>query len=220
MEEGIISLNIESISLGSPQQLASEIGPNNDLQILKVVIFSYIALREEKVVDENWPEDKITRELCVQIQIYVTKNGINTIPIHQYPIYLKNEQVGRPPTIDFVFRKGFEESHYLGFECKIVNDKKITSIRDYIDEGMNRFLSGKYAKNEKVGGMVAYLINRELLNCVAEINEKVMDKLGIENCLTKTRLIKEFNGLYTSKHKRVELLDYFRIYHIFMYFNT
>lgn len=213
-------MDIDSSSLGSPEQLASQIGPNNDLQILKVVIFSHIALREEKVVDESWPEDKITRELCVRIHIYITENGINTIPIHQYPIYLKKEKMGRPPTIDFVFRKGFEESHYLGFECKIVDDKKDTSIRDYIDEGMNRFLSGKYAKNEKVGGMVAYLINSDLLNCVAKINEKVIDKLGIEDCLTEMCLIREFNGLYTSKHKRVELFNYFRIYHIFMFFDT
>lgn len=220
MEGKVISLDIESISIGSPQQLASEIGPNNDNQILRVVIFSYMALQERKVVDEGWPEDKITRELYVQIQIYIAKNGINAIPIHQYPIYLKKEKMGRPPTIDFVFRKGFEESPYLGFECKIVNDKKVASIRDYIDEGMNRFLSGKYAKNEKVGGMVAYLINRQLLNCVAIINEEVRDKLGIESCLTEMSLIEKFNGLYTSKHKREKLLDHFRIYHIFMFFCT
>lgn len=220
MEGKVISLDIESISVGSPQQLASEIGPNNDQQILRVVIFSYTALREEKIVDESWPEDKITRELCVRIQIYKEKICINEIPIHQYPIYVKKKKMGRAPTIDFVFRKGFEESRYFGFECKIVNDKKVASIREYIDGGMNRFLSGKYAKNEKVGGMVAYLINCELLDCVSKINEKVTNKLGIENCLSEMRLIGEFDGLYTSKHKRLKLLDNFQIYHIFMCFCT
>lgn len=174
------------------------------------------------MVDDTWPEDKITRELYVHIHVYVAKNGINTIPIHQYPIYPKLRERGRPPTIDFVFRKGFEESPYLGFECKIVDSKQDSSIKDYIDEGMRRFLSGKYSATERIGGMSAYIVNCEVLDCIHGINKRIENhsELGHEDRLVKSGLIPGFDDLYKSRHERRQIPDFFLIYHIFMYFGT
>lgn len=168
-------------------------------------------------VDKSWPEDKITRELCVQIEIYIHKNQITAIPVHQYPIYLKKKKKGRPPTIDFVFRKGFEESHYFGFECKIVDDKVPNSIKEYVDEGVNRFLSGKYSYSQKAGGMVAYLINCNTLKCVKEIYKLMKNTNGIKRNLKKMTVVKKFNGLYNSRHTKKNLKN-FELYHIFMDF--
>jgi len=223
MGERRISLEDRIHNLGSPRQLALDICPYNDINLLNVVIAAYRCLKEKNIVDQSWPEDKITRELYVQIQIYVLKKGINTIPVHQYPIYLKKAKKGKPPTIDFVFRKGFQESPYLGFECKIVNDKNTTSIKNYIYEGMFRFLSGKYARNEKVGGMTAYLINCEVLKCVNRINEEILnnDDLTKKDILViNESIIHNFKGLYVSKHNKKKLRDMFLLYHILMQFNT
>lgn len=222
MEGRKINVNHKSFTLGNPQVLALEIGPNNDRQLLKVVIKAYQALNDSKIVKEDWPEDKITRELYVQIHIFVIKNGINTIPFHQYPIYLKKRKRGRPPTIDFVFRKGYIESPYLGFECKIVDERKSDSIRAYINDGMFRFISAKYAKNQRVGGMVAYILNFEVIRCVNKINERIQNhnKLGKEDCLILYDIIDDFKDLYISKHKRENLRNLFLLYHVFMFFDN
>jgi len=183
------------------------------------VILAYKTLHDEKIVDRSWPEDKITRELCVRIHIHSVKNGTGAIPVHQYPIFPKVPKKGRPPTIDFVFRRGYEELSYLAFECKIVDDKEDHSIQEYVNEGIMRFLSGKYSRNEKLGGMVAYLINSEIAECVRKINELVENKLGKTDCLSKASITFNFDGVYQSIHNRAIFLDLFLLYHIFMTFN-
>jgi len=210
-------LNIEPTRLGSPDQLASEIGSNSDKCLLEVVIYAYIELRKTSNIDKTWPEDRITRELCVQIQIYIEKNQIKAIPIHQYPIFLNKKRRGRPPTIDFVFRKGFEESHYFGFECKLLDDNIPNSVQEYVDEGVNRFLSGKYSHGQKAGGMVGYLIKCKRLKCVKAVDKQMKHITGSNHNLTKKALVKGFNGLYMSKHKQINL-KIFELYHIFMNF--
>jgi len=220
LEGRTFSLESQYPSLGSPRELASEVGPHNDLQILRVVVFAYRILQEERIVDRSWPEDKITRELYVRIQVYVKENGINTIPVHQYPVYSKTPRRGRPPTIDFVFRNGYQESPYLGFECKIIDDNVASSIQEYVNQGMKRFLTGKYARTEKIGGMVAYLIEKEILSCVLKINDKIQEEIGEADCLVESSLVDNFDGLYQSKHKRARLLDFFLIYHVFMSFSV
>ena len=174
-------------------------------------------LQGEKIVDETWVEDKITRELCVRIQVHIQENGINSIPVHQYPIFPKIPKRGRAPTIDFVFRRGYEESSYLSFECKILNCHDSSSVAAYIDEGIMRFISGKYASNEKIGGMVGYLINEKIDNCVEKINEKVEQKISKFDCLVKSSVSMDFDGIYESNHSRVHL-NAILIYHIFMIF--
>jgi hypothetical protein len=216
MEGKTIKLKGEDASIGSPVKLSSIIGPVTDLQLLKVVIIAYKALSEEKKVKEDWQEDKITRELLFRIQVHVQKNGVNAFPTHQYPLFLKTPKKGRPPTIDFVFRKGYDESPYFGFECKIVDDRKSSSVRDYIDEGMKRFLSGKYAAAEKLGGMIAYLLNREVETCVLKINELIKKEMGSTASLTRFAIDVDFNEIFRSIHARSNI-D-FTLYHIFMTF--
>jgi hypothetical protein len=216
MEAKTINIESSRIRLGSPEGLSSIIGPASELQLLKVVICAYKALSNEKVIKEDWAEDKITRELFLRIQVHVQKNGINTFPIHQYPLFLDSSKIGRPPTIDFVFRNGYEESPYFGFECKIVDDRKGQSIKEYIDEGMMRFLSEKYAATEKLGGMIAYLINREVENCVLKINERIKQEFGETACLAHSTLDVDFDFVFQSNHSRSNL-D-FILYHVFMTF--
>lgn len=175
-------------------------------------------LRDERIIDGSWPEDKITRELYVRIFVHTQKNGVNAIPVHQYPIFPKTVKRGRPPTIDFVFRRGYQESSYLAFECKIVDDEKDRSIQEYIDQGLMRFLSGKYARNETVGGMIAYLINSEITSCVLKINEQIKQNMDDSNCLVKSSVAPGFDGIYQSNHKKPPLSVLFLIYHVFMTF--
>jgi hypothetical protein len=210
----------EYSSLGSPREIASEIGPYTDLQLLRVVILAYKMLYDERIVDRSWPEDKITRELCVRIAVHTQKNSVNAIPLHQYPIFPKTMKRGKPPTVDFVFRRGYEESSYLAFECKIVDDAKDRSIQEYIGQGLMRFLSGKYARDEKIAGMIAYLINSEITSCVLKINEQIKQNVGDSNCLVKSSVVFDYDGVYQSNHKKPPVNTLFLIYHIFMTFNT
>jgi hypothetical protein len=216
--EGRRVISKDEYSLGSPKEIASEIGLCTDIQLLQVVILAYKTLHDKMKVDKGWPEDKITLELCVRISRQMQENGTNAIPIHQYPVFPKKIRSGRPPTIDFVFRKGYRESSYLAFECKIVDDENDSSIQQYINQGVMRFLTGKYAKNETTGGMIAYLINREITKCVIKINEQIKRNMSDSNCLVKSSIILDFEGIYQSNHMKNPPNSRFLIYHLFLTF--
>jgi hypothetical protein len=100
-----------------------------------------------------------------------------------------------------------------------VDDAKDRSIQEYINQGLMRFLSGKYAKNERTAGMIAYLINSEITSCVLKINEQIKQNMGDSNCLVKSSVVLDFDGVYQSNHKKNPKSNaLFLIYHIFMTF--
>jgi len=204
-------------SLGSPESIASEIGPSTDSRLLQIVILGYQTLCKERIVAADWQEDRITSELCFRIQVHIQRSCIDAFPQHQHPLYSRQPKRGKPPTIDFVFRKGYEESPYLGFECKLLESSDNKLLKEYIDEGLMRFLSGKYSECEKIGGMVGYIMASQVISCVDQLNVKIEMKLGKKDCLVKSSIV-DFEGIYESHHSRASCCN-IAIYHLFMKFN-
>lgn len=203
--------------MGSPASIASEIGPSTDIRLLHIVILGYQTLCREGVVAADWQEDRITSELCFRIQVHIQDSRINAYPQHQHPLFSSQPKRGRPRTIDFVFRKGYEESEYLGFECKLIESNDNRLLKEYIDQGMMRFLSGKYSENEKIGVMVGYIMASQIVPCVDQLNIKIETKLEKSDCLVRSSVL-DFEGIYESHHSRKSLCNII-VYHLFMRFN-
>lgn len=86
--------------------------------------------------------------------------------------------VGR---IDIVFRFAHQfgdESAYLGVECKRVAPGNASLNNRYISEGVERFVSGKYATGHHLGIMLAYVLQLPLLNLVEFIDNKIQQTYG------------------------------------------
>lgn len=198
--------------------MAFAIGPVANLRLFNIVIMGYRTLSEERIVNANWSEDKITRELYIRIYSHAVRNQIHEIPVHQYPLFPRTPTIGHPKTIDFVFRKGFEESVYLSFECKIV-DHTLTSAKLYVNEGIMRYTTGIYAEEERMGAMIGYLVRSIPQICVDNINTIITAQLTPNERLEKAELISNFESLYKSVHTRLYDGSAIIIYHLFMVFD-
>jgi len=215
-----MSLNHIFGTMGDISKFAQEIGPDTDEALIDVVVESYKLLCKENTVKEDLSEDEITLELYTNIQHVWRRTRLNAIPIHQYPIFPKKKVRGRPPTIDFVFIRGFSEYSYFAFECKLVNDKDSRLIREYVTEGMLRFISGKYAQNESIGAMVGYLFNCKVPIVVDMINSEILKKMNNLDCLKNKTPIGGFNDVYLSCHVKKQYNTKININHLFFSFNV
>lgn len=206
--------------------MASLIGPDAEREVLQVVVISYIDLRGKNIIQNNWEEDRITKELYQEILIFWRQTATTSpvyplIPHSQYPLYPKVTKIGRAPAIDFVFRRGFEEEAYFAFECKLLDHSDRRLVREYVEEGMKRYITGKYSSKMSFGGMVGFMFSNSTKLTVDAINTEISDggELTIADCLAKGTV--KFNGfqdMYTSNHMRSTTGTPFLIYHLFFVF--
>ncbi len=61
-------------------------------------------------------------------------------------------------------------------ECKRVAGSRTGLCREYVQEGMDRFATGKYARNHAVGFMVGYLLSGDAASAAACINAHLTRK--------------------------------------------
>ena len=84
------------------------------------------------------------------------------------------EEKGR---IDLRFIHGCDESVYFAFECKRLNvpaDGGCKSLaREYVEEGMMRFVTGKYAAGLSQGGMIGYVMNGDFQLPTARVDAEI-----------------------------------------------
>ncbi|OQX21695.1 MAG: hypothetical protein BWK75_02635, partial [Candidatus Altiarchaeales archaeon A3] len=119
--------------------------------------------------------------------------------------------------IDLCLQSGWmSEEIYFTFECKRLNNNPVLA-KEYVKEGMMRFISCEYANNCKVGGMIVYLIDGSVSDNVCLINEKINThgRLNANDELKSEEPIDDFKDIYSSKHTRDKCPSPLKIYHIF-----
>lgn len=100
-------------------------------------------------------------------------------------------------------------------ECKII-DSYSRKNKLYIEEGILRFISGKYSENMNVGGMIGFIRiaeNRKKSNnsktdkIIDNINYKLVNDYKRPNSeeLAKIHVMDKFDSLFISKHSRTSL---------------
>jgi hypothetical protein len=63
--------------------------------------------------------------------------------------------------VDIKLRSGYEYHDFLLIECKRVHGKKRNLARKYVEEGVMRFVSGKYAPGHGHGVMMGFAVDRD-----------------------------------------------------------
>jgi hypothetical protein len=128
-------------------------------------------------IDEAWPtclapltpikgalthEDPITEQLVLAL---IRSNEVPGRFIPQYSLLTERED-GRAhlsSDIDFVLTMGDDENVYLACECKRLNvpfkSGKKALVRGYLDEGLARFLTGKYSPGLPYALMLGYVMD-------------------------------------------------------------
>jgi hypothetical protein len=131
------------------------------------------------------------------------------------------KQTGRK---DIVFYPSSDEDIYLCLEAKRLN-AVISGIRrslakEYVIDGMQRFVDAKYARHVRHGAMLAYVLDGDIDSAIRDVERNVRERL--------TELRMEGNGFTNSSvrpddlhtketcHQRAHETVIFRIHHLFL----
>jgi len=211
----------ESYRIGDPYDLAEQIGEDGIAKLLALVCDAYDTLYKHKIVKLGMSEDEITEELFKEIQIVWRVSSIpqTIVPINQkIDKYLAKDK-GKPPTIDFCFRDRWVKEAFFGFECKLLAEDDIRLYKEYIENGLYRYLQGKYCAKGSAGSLIGYVNSGNISIVIREVKTRV-DKENMLSAMVLARSISAFKEHYISTHLRERGLPSFCVHHLFFRFTA
>lgn len=209
----------QSFKLGSPFDLAKQIGEDGIKRLLEIVCEAYEVLCRNHVIQVTMSEDEITEELFIEVEVVWRKSNIpdTIIPYHEKIDRANAKDIGKPPTIDFCFRHRWVKETYLGFECKRLAEGNNHLYKEYIENGLWRYLQGKYCAHGSTGSLIGYVISGGL--AIIEQNVKArVDKERALKAMTEAFPVHAFKEHYVSMHLRERGLSPFCVHHLFFLF--
>ena len=206
-----------------PPDLARQLGPAGIRKLLGILAGAYRDLYARRHVRADSSEDSISEEWCVHILLrWKGKDVFGLVPMPQKQDTQKAKRRGRPPTVDFCFRAAFCGEAYFGAECKLLDEGDADHLRAYLDvrkeEGIGRFLSGKYASHTGAGAMVGY-VRRGDCDVVAKELAKGIRRVKGRPRLVKSQPLPDFDQLYESTHQRRSCVSPFVCFHLLFAFD-
>jgi len=208
----------QQFTMGSPEDLAKELGPDGITTLLSRICEAYENLYASGKVVCTMSEPEITEELFFELlDVWFDKGPRSLKPIPEKSHgKRKNGKKGKTPTIDFCFRT-WDPNSYFGAECKLLKENNSELYKLYVDEGVNRYLSGKYGEKCSVGSMIGYIIIGNTAESINKVKIRV-DKLPNISNMKKSDSINGFTNHYKSVHGRKVGNTPFHIHHLFFSF--
>lgn len=140
----------------------------------------------------------------------IDENSDITVGYHDIKITI-------PIACDF----SLEEQRHYTIECKRL-DGYSDKNRSYIEEGIFRFIKGKYSSKMNIAGMIGFVEpskkqfkTDKITSIIKDINEKLEKNFNrIDEMLEKSVIIEDFSNSYKSLHKRDKNLGTIDITHL------
>lgn len=99
-------------------------------------------------------------------------------------------------------------------ECKRIAGNRADLCREYVVEGIDRFATGKYARNHAVGFMVGYLLSGGAESAAAGINAHLTRK-GRQTERLGCCTVSDWPWARSSRHPRAAPADAIALHHAF-----
>jgi len=103
------------------------------------------------------------------------------------------------PRPDVVIWLGLQREARLNVECKRLLSGS-ASARDYVADGMCRFLNGRYPVDEGVGTLIGFLLDRDPPTAARQINEVIPTVIGRDEFLRHDKPLATLESVYRSAH--------------------
>lgn len=109
----------------------------------------------------------------------------------------------------------YDESIYYAIECKRL-DNCSRKIKAYVEDGILRFVIGKYSKNMPLACMIGFIEDGNPFIIVNKINDRLMidKKIITLQKLVNCNIEKEFEQSYISKHRKQDNFGVIDLYHL------
>lgn len=197
------------------RELLDELGPSGIKSLLELMCDAYFDLRGEKKDFSTMGENEITEEWVIHVMQRWRRSlvPLSIIPIHEKQDRSSAGRRGRPPTIDFCFRARWDKESYFGAECKLIEADNKGLCDEYVEQGMKRYISGKYGPRHPEGAMIGYV---RRTNCNAVVDEICARVSAFESDvdLEKSQELHPFDEYYLSTHQKPRSTTIFRIHHL------
>ena len=108
-----------------------------------------------------------------------------------------------------------EHDPHAVVECKRVAGNRADLCREYVVEGIDRFATGKYARNHAAGFMVGYLLAGDAASAVACINAHLSRKRRQPEHLGPCTVVRR-RWARSSRHPRAAPADSIALHHAFL----
>lgn len=208
--------------LGNPAAWADLLDPMVP-DILSLTVAAWESL-PPLAADEK--EDSITLALCRALR--QNKNARNL------PFLIQTQQLEIDPApgedmgrLDIVFNLGDvpREEIYFCLEGKRLNVVKDGTTRayasEYVNLGMMRFVTGQYSRAVRHGGMIGYVLDRNITGAIQNVQANVQARCSALGMTPPGRLLdsEALNSDARARethHQRGSDAGTFRIHHLFM----
>jgi hypothetical protein len=175
---------------------------------------------EKPAEDEH--EDTISVKLCVAMRTGKNRNR-HPFQIHYQSVELDTNLTkvsGRKDIV--IFPPSNDEDIYFCLEAKRLNARisgKMRSLADeYVKEGMQRFVDGKYSKQIRHGGMLGYVLDGDVDRAMKNVLKNIQSiylSLGMDSPGNWIDSRLHLNTKETQ-HRRKVGVSPFCIYHLFV----
>ncbi len=205
--------------IGSPSQWSGVVQPQVET-ILRLITRTWDAL---PVPPRNELEKPIALRLTASLQNAPDRGSF---PFRVVPEYMILDDTGRElGRIDIVFMQFVcHDSVYFAVECKRLNSDEAGGWRwyhsQYVNEGVARFVSSKYADLVDTGGMVGFVLNGDTATAISKVNHYITQKVQVlgmtaSESLAESTLCPDDARIRQTQHERVNLHK-FLLHHIFL----
>lgn len=174
------------------------------------------------MVGADTDEDTITVEWYLKVYNRWTSENrasqvnVNLIPTNQYPDVTVKKKRGKAPTIDFCFRAWNRDEGYFGAECKRLKSNNAKLLQEYVDNGLMRFVNGKYSLMCSESAMIGYIQEGTIKDIVDKLKVLLATNTRLEEQLL--REVREENPQYKSAHNRKIDNQTITVHHLFFDF--
>ena len=169
-------------------------------------------------------EVPITQRFCAHLRNNKDRSiHFFRIDWESYELEENGQILGR---IDLKFSQGLDEGVYFSIECKLLRIRYQQQIRSlaghYVEKGMYRYFTGKYARDLDKGGMLGYVMDGNIDVAVNDVKAAIEKRRA--NLYMQENETLNATTFTTSKQVKETLHKYgptkrFTIYHLFLPMN-
>jgi hypothetical protein len=207
--------------IGAPSEWVNLIDPMVP-QILHLVISTWESI---PAPSPDAREDDITALLCRALRNNRTARSLMfTIDTQQVELDPQpGQDLGR---LDIAFRPLVpREDIYFCLECKrlnvVMNGQTRAYAAEYVNFGMLRFVTGQYARAVRHGGMLAYILDADVMRAISNIEgnlraQHVVLCMAAPGAFQPSSVVANESRVKETHHQRAHDMMLFRIHHVFV----
>jgi hypothetical protein len=108
------------------------------------------------------------------------------------------------PRPDLALYLGLHHDVQMTIECKRLLNPSATA-RDYVNDGLSRFLNGRYPTDSGCATMIGFLLDRDPPRAQAQINGVIEELLDQNQILQPASPLGKLESIYRSMHSAKEI---------------